>query len=98
MALTTVSVRLAIKRIAELTCGTRPKVVPVRITSGPAGRALHGYNFAVAVPFEYRLEIYAFLEDRLKLQTPGDGRALILTREEASAVVELALSSGTASA
>lgn len=84
MLVTTVSIRLALKKIAEITCGTSPKVIHVKALGDPMHRV-----FAASIPWEYRLEIHAYLAQHLSMSTEDD--ALIMTSEQAAAVVELAL-------
>jgi hypothetical protein len=86
MTVTPVSIRLALKMIAEKTCGLRPKVVPVRIGGNPRERV-----FFVTLPFEYKSEICTYLRHHLSIQHPTDARPLILSSDEASRLVEFML-------
>jgi hypothetical protein len=83
---TTVSIRLALKKIAENTCGMRPKVIQVKIGGNPLERV-----FFVTIPFEYKAEVCAYLSKHLGIHHPIDGQPLILTSREAAWLVELAL-------
>lgn len=83
MAVTTVSIRLALKTIAELVCGTSPRVIPITALGDPMHRV-----FAVSIPFEYKAEVCKYLNEQLGL--PIDGAPLLLTAEQASTVIELA--------
>ena len=85
MTVTTVSIRLALKKIAEKTCGMRPKVIPVRVSGNPGERV-----FFVTVPFEYKAEICAYLSGHLGIHHPVDAHPLILTSREAAWLVEAA--------
>lgn len=85
MPVTTVSIRLAIKKIAEITCGMRPKVIPVTALGDPQHRI-----FAVSIPFEYKAEVCSYLSAHLGFQCLGQGPVL-LSAEQAHAVVRLAL-------
>ena len=92
MTPTTVSVRLAIKKIAQITCGVRPKAVPVAIAVDSTDPV-----FLVSIPFEYEVEVYFYLAVHLGFGHPINGKPLTLTRAEASAIVELVLKqTGTA--
>ncbi len=86
MTVTTVSIRLALKKIAEKTCGMRPKVIPVKVSGNPGERV-----FFVTLPFEYKAEVCSYLSKHLGVHHPVDARPLILTSREASWLVELAL-------
>ena len=86
MTPTTVSIRLAIKKIAEITCGVRPKAVPVAIAVDSTDPV-----FVVSIPFEYKVEVYSYLAEHLGFGHPMNGKPLTLTRAEASAIVELVL-------
>jgi hypothetical protein len=89
MAVTTVSIRLALKKIAEITCGMSPRVIPVTALGDPVHRV-----FAVSIPFEYKAEVCLYLTAHLGLPHAVDGGPLLLTAQQASAVVELAFSRG----
>jgi hypothetical protein len=86
MAVTTVSIRLALKKIAEITCGTSPRVIPVTALGDPIHRI-----FAVSIPFEYKAEVCSYLAEHLGVRAPTHGTLLVLTSTQASAVVQLAL-------
>ena len=85
MPVTTVSIRLAIKKIAEITCGIRPEVIPVSALGDPEHR-----KFAVSIPFEYKTEVCSYLSAHLGFQCLGEAPVL-LSAEQAHAVVQLAL-------
>ena len=80
---TKVSIRLAIKKIAEMTCGVRPKSIPVTISGDPTNPV-----FSVSIPFENKVEVYSYLAEHLGLHRPIDRGPLTLTPAEASAIVE----------
>jgi len=90
MAVTTVSIRLALKKIAERTCGMRPKVVPVKVSGDPGERV-----FFVTLPFEYKAEVCAYLSKHLGVHHPVDALPLILGSREARWLVELVLKEDT---
>jgi hypothetical protein len=86
MTVTTVSIRLAFKKIAKITCGISPKVIPVKVSGTPGERV-----FFVTVPFEYKAEVCAYLSKQLGIHHALDVQPLLLTSREASWLVELAL-------
>ena len=89
MALTKVSIRWAIKKIAEITCGVRPKAISVTV----AGDPMHP-TFWVSIPFEYKVEVSSYLAQHLGLRHKVDGKPLSLTSSEAAAIVDLVLKHG----
>ena len=86
MTVTTVSIRLALKKIAKITCGISLKVIAVKISGTPGQRV-----FFVTVPFEYKAEVCAYLSKHLGIHHSLDMQPLSLTCHEASWLVELAL-------
>ena len=84
MVVTTVSIRLALKRIAEICCGTAPKVIHVKAL----GDSMHRM-FAVSIPWEYRAEVESYLADHLSICRSST--ILTFNAEQAAAMVELAL-------
>ena len=86
MTPTKVSIRLAIKKIAEITCGVGPKAIPITI----AGDSIAPI-FSVWIPFEYKVEVYSYLAEHLGFGHPMNSKPLTLTRAEASAIVEFVL-------
>ena len=96
MTPTTVLVRQAIKNISEWTCGTRPKVIPVRAIVSPSAGDQRCVRFEVTVPFEYELEVYAFLRQRLQIAPPAAGLPLLLSGEQACALIEAAIQEASA--
>ena len=83
MTPTKVSIRLAIKKIAEITCGVGPTAIPVTI----AGDSITPI-FSVSIPFEYKVEVYSYLAEHLGLCHTIVSKPLSLTPAEASAIVE----------
>src|SRR5215204_3393131 len=86
MTVTTVSIRLALKKIAKITCGISPKVIPVKVSGTPGERV-----FFVTVPFEYKAQVCAYLSKHLGIHHSLDTQPLILTSRAATWLVELAL-------
>jgi hypothetical protein len=86
---TTVSLRLAIRRLAEISCGTAPTSVRVAVMPSGADR-----TYAILIPFEYRAEVHHYLAEHTSVPIPVDGGALILTSDQALLVVDLAYRSG----
>ena len=85
MVVTTVSIRLALRKIAEICCGTAPKVIHVKALGDSAHR-----KFAVSIPWEYRAEVESYLANHLSICRSDT--ILTFTAEQAAAMVELALS------
>jgi hypothetical protein len=83
--LTSVSLRLALKRLAEIRCGTAPSSIRVAVVPCGTDR-----TYVVSIPFEYRTEVYQFLVDSTDVSPPLDGGPLILTPDQASTIVHLA--------
>jgi hypothetical protein len=86
MVVTTVSVRLAIKRICQATCGEYPRVVPVVALGGTANRV-----FALVVPYEFRAVVYAYLAQQLEFPVSGCEDPLMFSEEQARILVERTL-------
>jgi hypothetical protein len=84
VTVTTVSIRLALKKIAEITCGIAPSVIHVRAIGDPTRRV-----YAASIPWEYRAEIHSYLAQHLAISVQKN--ALILSSEQAEAVVNLAM-------
>jgi|SRR5689334_22187220 hypothetical protein len=84
------SIRLTIKKIAEETCGIRPKAIPV--TSSGGGRDT---IFSVSIPFEYNVEVYSYLAQHLGIRRVIDSKDLTLTVQEACAIVRFVLKDTT---
>ena len=84
MVVTTVSIRLALKRIAEITCGTAPKVIHVKALGDPTHRV-----FAVSIPWEYRTEVLSYVAQHLSIFATQN--ILIHTPEQATAVMDLVI-------
>lgn len=80
--LTSVSLRLALKRLAEIRCGTAPSSIRVAVVPCGIDR-----TYVVSIPFEYRTEVYQFLVDSTDVSPPLDGGPLILSPDQASAIV-----------
>jgi len=82
---TTVSIRLALRKIAEITCGIAPSLIRVKARLEDSRRV-----YSAAIPWEYRDEVCAFLSQNLDFAFHMDGSLLILTEAQARAVLELA--------
>jgi hypothetical protein len=83
--LTSVSLRLALKRLAEITCGTAPSLIHVAVIPCGSGR-----TYVVSIPFEYRAEVYQYLAKNTAVSLPFDGGSLVLNPDQASSIVRLA--------
>jgi len=57
---TTVSIRLALGKLAEMICGTRPRLIRVTARTDESRRI-----YSAAIPWEYRDEVCSFLSERL---------------------------------
>ena len=82
---TTVSIRLALGKLAEMICGTRPRLIRVTARTDESRRI---YN--AAIPWEYRDEVCSFLSERLDTEIHVQGSLLTLTEAQADAVLALA--------
>ena len=76
------SVRLALRKAAELACGTRPGLFRVTARVQDCRRI-----YSASIPFEYRDELYEFL--RQQLQCESQGSILVLSDEQAQALLVL---------
>jgi hypothetical protein len=86
---TSVTVRLALKKLAEITCGIAPTSVRVSVVPTGAHRV-----YVTSVPFEFRSEVYQYLAEHTSIRIPVNGDPLVLTGEEAMALVSLTLPVG----
>ena len=82
---TTVSIRLALGKLAEATCGTRPRLIRVTARIDESRRI-----YSAAIPWEYRDEVCSFLSERLETEIHMQGSLLTLTEAQAGAVLALA--------
>src|SRR4051794_18468869 len=85
LMVTTVSIRLALRKLAEMTCGTAPSLI--RVTARVEGSQR---IYSAAIPWEYRDEVCSLLRERLDTEPHMQGSLLILTEEQAGAVLALA--------
>jgi len=83
--ITTVSIRLALRKLAEITCGTAPSLIRVTARLEGSGRV-----YRAAIPWEYRDELFAYLRRRLDSAIHTHGSLLSLTEQQAEAVLALA--------
>jgi hypothetical protein len=83
--ITTVTIRLALGRIAEATCGRTPALIRVVMPSSQEPRV-----YIAAVPFEFSAPVYQYLADHLSVRMPLEGDPLVLTADEAFQVLNLA--------
>src|SRR4051794_9943306 len=81
---TTVSIRLALCKLGEVTCGTRSGLIRVTARVEQSGRV-----YTAAIPWEYRSEVCDFLCQQLGFQDHMQGPLLVLTEEQAGAVLTL---------
>ena len=85
MEITTTSIQFALRKIAHLTCGSAPRLVPV-VALGHRTTL----RFAACIPSEYRSHVYAYLAECLALPTLTEHQALVLSADQASALISLA--------
>jgi hypothetical protein len=83
--ITTVSIHLALRRFSEITCGTTPSLIRVTARLEGSRRV-----YRAVIPKEYRDEVCAFLRRRLDSRIHLDDSFLILTEEQAEALLALA--------
>jgi len=82
---TTASIRSAFHRIALIVCGSPAGLIRVVVPSSQQPRV-----YVVALSSEAAPEIYAFLSEELDVTIPSGTDPLVLTADEAAAVVHLA--------
>jgi hypothetical protein len=85
MSISSLSISLAMKKIAAITCGTRPDAIQTKVIDP------WNHVFTVSLPSEYHAPIYSYLARHIALQQPKTGQPLLLTGQEAAAILELAL-------
>lgn len=90
MAVTTVSIQLALKKIIENSSEVRPQVLPIKLPSNPQERV-----FFVTMPPECKAKVCAYLSRHLGMHHPVDPHPLVLSSREASWLVELVLKEDT---
>ncbi len=83
---TSVTVRLALKKLAEFTCGIAPTSVRVSVVPAGAHRV-----YVTSIPFEFRSEVYQYLAEHTSIRIPINGDPLVLTGDEAMVLVSLTL-------
>lgn len=79
------SIRLALKRIAEAVCGAVPRDISVLIPSAARPRV-----YIASVPAQYRAAVYQYLAERVGLSAPQGGDPLVLTADVAEKLLKLA--------
>src|SRR4249919_1248349 len=86
---TSVTVRMSLKRLAEITCGIAPSSVRVSVVPSGAHRV-----YVTLIPFEFRAEVYQYLAEHTSIRIPVNGDPLVLTGDEATVLVDLAYRAG----
>jgi hypothetical protein len=81
---TTVSIRLALRKVAEMTCGTRAGLFRVTARVQESRRI-----YSASVPFEYRDEVCEFLRQQLPFRIELQDSILVLTETQAEALLAL---------
>jgi len=82
------SIRLALRKIAEITCGIAPTRIRVSARFEDSRRI-----YRAAIPWDYRDEVCGLLRQKLDLDFHMEGSLLILTESQARAVLDFAYSS-----
>ena len=85
MTVSSLSICLALKKIADITCGTRPDAIQVKVIDPWNG------VLSVSLPSQYQLPISSYLAQHIGIQQPKQEHPLLLTSHDALALVELAL-------
>ena len=83
---TTVSIRLALRKLAEITCGMAPALIRVTARVEATDRR----SYTASIPWEYRYEICSYLKAHLHFEIELHCGLLILTEEQAGGVLKLA--------
>jgi hypothetical protein len=83
--ITTLSIRLALRKLCEFTCGTSPSLIRVTAHIEDSRRI-----YSASIPWEYRDEVCSCLRERLDIEIRIQGSQLILTEEQAGAVLAMA--------
>ena len=84
-AVLSVSLRLALTRLAEAAGGTAQAAVQVAVMALGLEQM-----YEVLIPIECRAEVHHYLAERMDLFMPLDGEALVLNGDQASKVIGLA--------
>src|SRR5689334_12762106 len=85
--ITTAAVRLALRKLAEVTCGTAPSLIRITARVEDSRRI-----YSASIPWEYRDEVCWFLRQQLGFEIPLQESVLVMTEEQAGAVVALSAS------
>ena len=83
MTVSSLSICLALKKIADITCGTRPPAIHVKVIDTWNGVVM------VSLPSEFELPVFSYLAQHIGIQQPKQGHPLLLTAHEAMALVDL---------
>jgi hypothetical protein len=84
MTVSSLSICLALKKIADITCGKRPEAIHIKVLD-PWNAVL-----TVSLPSEYESPIFSYLAQHIGMQAPKPAQPLLLTSNQAVALVELA--------
>ena len=85
MMVSSLSICLALKKIADITCGTRPAAIPVKVIDPWNGFV------TVSLPSECELPVFSYLAKHIGMDQPKRAHPLVLTSNQAVALVELML-------
>jgi len=84
--ITTVAIRLALRKVAEITCGIDPTLIRVMARQGNLDR-----NYVASNAWEYRDEVFSYLKQHVDFEIRVEEALLYLTEEQAGAVLAVAL-------
>ena len=85
MTVSSLSICLALKKIADITCGMRPEAIHVKVIDTWNGVVM------VSLPAEFELPIFSYLAQHIGIEQPKQGHPLVLTSGQAVALVALML-------
>ena len=85
MTVSSLSICLALKKIADITCGMRPAAIHVKVIDTWNGVV------TVSLPSEFESSIFSYLAQHIGIQHPKQAHPLVLTSHQAVALVELML-------
>lgn len=86
---TAASLRLALRKITETTCGSAPSLIRVLIPSSQVPRV-----YIASIPLQHRREVYDYLARNLEFSVPHGGDPLVLRHDEATTILKLAYRQG----
>jgi hypothetical protein len=85
MTVSSLSICLALKKIADITCGMRPAAIHVKVIDTWNGVV------TVSLPSEFELPVSSYLAQHIGIEQPKKAHPLVLTSQQARALVDLML-------